>query len=238
MSHQILNPADHQAVRVRTEASAELGDGVMACLTVPDEFRQVQGHFPILFRRDMESGTFSALALFGFSQGENLFLKDGKWDARYRPLALAIQPFLYGRSSEAGADGQVHIDMDHPRVSSGDEGVLLFDEAGRPTPYVEQVAEQLGALHGAFEASAGFFEALARLDLLEPFTLEVPLSDGSRHSLVGFHIIDENRLAALDGGTLAELNGAGHLEAIFMAIASLTRFDELVERKDASVRHG
>ena len=33
---------------------------------LPIEFRQVQGHFPIVFRRDLETGKVSALALFGF----------------------------------------------------------------------------------------------------------------------------------------------------------------------------
>jgi len=90
-SHVALDRDAHRDLRIRGGSSAELGDGVMACLTVPDEFRRVQNEFPILFRRDLDSGLFSALALFGFENGENLFIEDGRWDARYRPLALAIQ---------------------------------------------------------------------------------------------------------------------------------------------------
>ncbi len=96
-NHQILNPADHGTLRVHTGAGAQFGDAVMACLTVPLEFRAVQAHYPIVFRRDAASGQFSALAMFGFDNGENLFLEGDRWDARYRPLAMAIQPFLIGR---------------------------------------------------------------------------------------------------------------------------------------------
>jgi len=38
-NHRILNPAEHGQLRVLTRAAAELGDAVMACLTVPSEFQ-------------------------------------------------------------------------------------------------------------------------------------------------------------------------------------------------------
>lgn len=233
--HQILNNADHADLRVHTAAGTEYGDTVMACITVPTEFRQMQGHFPIVFRRDIESGKFSALALFGFENGENLFLENGEWDARYRPLALAIQPFLVGRPAAEGHEAQVHIDMGHPRVSVNGEGMRVFDEEGKPTPYLEGIAARLGDLDFGYRECAEFFAALERYTLIEPFTVEVPLDDGSKHSLVGFHTIDEERLASLDGDALGALHAAGHLDPIFMVVASLTQFSELVARKNARV---
>ncbi len=237
-NHQILNNAEHGDLRVHTEAGAEYGDGVMACLTVPAEFRQAQGHFPIVFRRDIESGKFSALVLFGFESGENLFLEGGRWDARYRPVALAIQPFLVGRPATEDGEAQVHIDMEHPRIAANGEGTRVFDDDGHPTPYLEAIAEKLGNLDHGYRQSAGFFAALERHDLLEPFTLQVPLHDGSKNSLVGFHTIAEARLAALDGDALGELLAEGHLLPIFMALASFSQFSELVARKNARIAVG
>lgn len=233
--HQILNNADHADLRVHTATATEYGDTVMACITVPTEFRQLQGHFPIVFRRDIESGKFSALALFGFENGENLFLENGEWDARYRPLALAVQPFLVGRPAAEGHEAQVHIDMGHPRVSVNGEGMRVFDEEGKPTPYLESIAARLGDLDFGYRECADFFAALERYALIEPFTVDVPLDDGSKHSLVGFHTIDEERLALLDGDALGALHAAGHLDPIFMVVASMTQFSELVARKNARV---
>ena len=82
-SHQIVDSTTHRDQRVLAGHGAALGDGVMACLTVPGEFRRVQAHFPIVFRRDMTSGAFSAWALFGFEEGQNLFLTGECWDANY-----------------------------------------------------------------------------------------------------------------------------------------------------------
>ena len=237
--HQLLDSLNHRDLRVRTDSAAELGDAVMACLLMPVEFRQAQAHFPILFRRDQASGAFSAVALFGFDNGENLFLEDGHWDAAYKPLAQAVQPFLIGRSADGQAGGQVHVDMASPRIlHGGEDGEALFDAAGKPSPYLDLIAQRLGDLDAAYRASADFFAALVRHDLLEPFTIDVPLIDGSNNSLVGFHIVNEDRLQALDGDALADLHGAGHLMPLFMAVASVAQFSELVARKNRRIAHG
>ncbi len=237
-NHQTLTPVDHRDLRIHTEPKAELGDGVMATMIIPEEFRRVQSEFPIVFRRTQEGDTFVPLALFGFENGENLFLNAGKWEARYRPLTLAIQPFLIGAPSEEGSEGQVHVDMDHPRISSSGEGMRVFDEDGGSTPYLEQIAGQLGELHVGYQGTAAFIEALERYELLEAFTLEVPLSNGSKQSLVGFHIIKEDKLQQLDGDALDDLHKHGFLLPVFMAVASLSHFSALIERKDAALGNG
>lgn len=237
-NHQILNSGDHAGLRVHVDAGADYGDAVMACLTVPAEFRQIQAHFPIVFRRDIATGRMSALALFGFEDGENLFLAGDRWDVGYRPLALSIQPFLIGRPASEGAEPQVHVDMDHPRVSSSGEGTLVFDEEGKPTPHLEKVAALLGDLDHAHREGEDFFAALERHALIEPFTVEVPLGDGSKHSLVGFQTVNEEKLATLDGDALRDLLAAGHLGPLYMALASLSQFSKLVDRKNAKVMDG
>jgi hypothetical protein len=233
----VLDSKDHRELRIRAGASAELGDAVMACLTVPSEFRRVQNEFPILFRRDLDSGQFSALALFGFENGENLFLDEGRWDARYRPLALSIPPFLVGKSADGPA--QVHIDLGHVRIAAdGDEGVRPFDDHGQPTPYLETVMASLDELDQGFRASGDFYAALERYGLLEAFSLDIDLRDGSKHRLVGYHLIDEDKLRALEPGALAELQAADYLLPIFMALASLANLSALIERKNRRLGHG
>ncbi|PZQ24159.1 MAG: multidrug transporter [Sphingopyxis macrogoltabida] len=240
--HAALDNSMHRDLRVRTDAGADLGDGVMATLTVPDEFRSVQGHFPILFRRDNGQAPFFAVALLGFENGENLFLGEGRWDAGYRPLSLAVQPFLIGRPAGGDGPGQVHIDLAHPRIVAGNapdgEGTRLFDANGLASPFLDEMAGRLGALDTGYRGSGAFFDALADHDLLEPFSLEITLDDGSVNSLVGFHIIDEERLRGLGLGALGALHAAGHLMPIFMALASLSQIAKLVERKNRRIAGG
>ena len=230
-NHQILNPADHGTLRIRTGAGEALGDAVMSALAVPAEFRRLACEYPILFRHDPAANSFSALALLGFEQGENLFLEDGEWRASVQPLSIAIRPFLVGRSSQGDGPGQVHVDMDHPRVASDGEGTLVFDEAGQPTPYLEEVADMLGALDEGYRASAAFFAALDRYDLIEPFAMDVAMPDGGQQRLVGYHLVNEEILAALEPGALAELHAAGHLLPAYAALTSLGNLAKLARRK-------
>lgn len=234
--HAILTPEAHRDLRIREERGAALGDAVMCCITVPAEFRRVAMEYPILFRLNAERTEFTALAMFGFSDGENLFLDGERWDAAYRPLAIDIQPFLIGGPDPAG-ERQVHIDLASPRIGGG-EGVRLFDADGRPTPFLEDMAGKLGALDAGYRGAGDFFAALTRHKLLEPLTLEVTLDDASINRLVGFHVVDEARLEALDPAAVGELHAQGHLMPLFMAVASVGKLNALVARKNRRLRDG
>jgi hypothetical protein len=233
--HAALTFADHAKLRVRRERKAELGDAVMSCPLFPAEFRNAQAHYPILFARTGPGGRTTAVALFGLEQGENLFLSEEGWSASYIPLAMRIAPFLIGFAREedahAGGPAQVHIDLDHPRVSQA-HGEPVFLEGGLSAPVLEDAAEALGHAHqGATEMAtlAGMLEAL---DLIEPLVLSVTLNDGSENRLVGFHAINEQKLNGLEAGDLHRLHRAGMLTPIFMAVAALGNIEKLASRKN------
>lgn len=221
----LLNNVDHRDLRVDAGHGALLGDDVMCALTFPAEFRDVQAHYPIVFHRDAAGG-FRPLALLGLQEGENLFLDGARWDAAHVPLSVRRQPFLIGAS---GKERLIHIDLDHPRVRAGG-GEALFHDHGGATDYLEGIRSLLLTLHDGVLATPSFIDALLRHGLLESFVLDIQLDDGSNNRLAGFHTIDEARLQALDGVALDELARAGHLLPVYMVLASLSRFRDLIER--------
>lgn len=237
-AHALLTAEDHRALRIDTRRGAALGDAVMSCLVVPNEFRRLQNDYPILFRLTPERDRYQALALFGFEQGENLFLNADRWDAPYRPHAIDIQPFLIGHAAVPGGDKQIHVDLASPRIARGDEGVRVFDDLGRATPYLEAVAGRLGELDGGWQMLDDFFAALTRYELIEPLTLEITMATGAVNRLVGYHAVNEERLHRLDAAALGDLHAAGHLLPIFMALASLSNVAKLIARKNAGAAHG
>jgi hypothetical protein len=229
MSHPVLlNNVDHKDLRVIAERGAAYGDDVMAGLTFPQEFREVQAHYPIVFRRTDDGARFEALALFGFETGENLFLGPQGWDAHYIPLAIERQPFLIGRH---GDELSVHIDLDHPRVSRT-VGEELFLPFGGTSPYLERITSVLRTLHEGLQATQAFVQALIEHELLESFVADIELKDGSQHRLMGYHTINEDRLQALPGAALERLHRDGHLQAIYMVVASLANFRDLIARRE------
>lgn len=234
----LLNNIDHRDLRVDPRRGARFGDQVMSAATFPAEFRNVQTHYPIVFRATGDGG-FQPIALFGLREHENLFLKgdvlkgDGldedHWDAdaTYLPLAVERQPFLIGTSEDGGL--LMHVDLDSPRVGT-DSGEALFREHGGTTDFLDRMNSVLLALYEGLQGTAAFIDALQRHGLLEPFALDVQLDDGSQVRLAGLHTIAEERLRALDGDALAQLSRDGHLEAAYMAVASLSNLRILIER--------
>lgn len=222
----LLNNLDHRDLRVIAARGAEYGDDVMYALTFPDEFRSIQAHYPIVFRKSAE-GEFQPLALFGFVPGQNLFLRPDGWDATYVPMTIERQPFLIGMSG--GREPVVHIDLDSPRVTRAG-GEALFREHGGTTEFLERMSALLNTIHRGLARTPAFVAALLERDLLESFVLDVQGPDGSQHRLAGFYTIHEERLAALDGAALESLGKAGHLQPIYMAIASIAQFRALIER--------
>jgi len=226
-NHAMLNNVAHKDMHIITDHGASYGDNVMSAFTFPAEFRDVQAHYPIVFRK-IGDGGFESLALFGFQEGENLFLGPQGWDASYVPLAIQRQPFLIGANGE---ELMVHVDLDSPRVSRT-QGEPVFKPHGGTTEYLENVNSTLLALHNGIQQQQAFIAALLRHELLESFVFDIELNNGSQNRLIGFYTINEERLSKLGAAALEELHSVGYLGAMYMQIASLSNFRALIERKN------
>ncbi len=230
--YEILDKEKHGQLRIRTGYGAALGDAVMYVMTYPMEFRDIQGCYPILFTKDPNTGGFFSAALLGVEADQNLFLRDNGWDASYVPALVQRQPFLIatGREGENQAP-VVSLDLDHPRVAR-DKGEALFDDEGNPTEFLNQKVALLDKLHRGLQHGSGFIDTLLKHELLEQITLDIAFDDGSKKSVQGFYSIAEERLYQLEGDVLASLNRAGYLQPVFMAVASLSRIRDIIERRN------
>ncbi|MCY4754488.1 SapC family protein [Pelomonas aquatica] len=223
---QLLNNITHKDLRVITERGAAWGDDVMSAPVTPDEFRSLQADYPIVFQPD-GSGSFLPVALFGLEQGENLFLTEAGWDADYLPLSMQRMPFSIGI---AGDELRMMVDMASPRIGQGAQGEALFLPHGGMSDHLERTNSVLRTLHEGLQAMPEFVQALTAHELLESFVLDVERPDGSRGQLLGFYMINEERLAALSADTIGLLHQADYLQPIYMAIASLSNLAKLIRR--------
>jgi len=223
---QLLNNIQHKDLRVITQRGAQWGDDIMSAPATVDEFRKLQAHYPIVFQRD-EKGSFVPAVLFGLEDGQNLFLNGEGWDADYLPLSVQRLPFAIGIADD---ELRMMVDVHSKRVSQGAEGEAVFLPQGGTTDFTENANSVLRTLHEGLQATTDFIETLTRHDLLESFVLDVERPDGSHGQLVGFYIIHEERLAALDAATVGLLHQADYLQPIYMAIASLSNFTKLIKR--------
>ena len=235
----VLNNVDHKDTRIITERSAQYGDAVMFTMIFPFEFRSVQAFYPILLHRD-QHGELYPVALFGFEAGENLFLGDSGWHARYVPAMIRRQPFLIGfEASAKQGEGEkrrlLSLDMAHPRVNV-ERGEPLFQPLGGRTPFLEEMATLLETLYHGGELNRKFVQALQEHGLIENVTFDIVLADGSRNQLLGFFAIDEEKVRGLSDEALGQLSRGGFLMPLFMILASTTNVRTLVEMKNARLK--
>ncbi len=241
--YELLNNIAHRNLRVRTHFGPEFGDDIGMTPAYPTEWAQMQREYPLFLRKDSASGEWQSVALLGFEQHENLFLRDdGRWNAAYLPGAIAKGPFLIG-FQERRIDGElrnepvIHIDMEHPRVAAGEgEGEAVFLPLGGNSPYLDHIASVLRGVRDGVESGKAIFDAFDAAGLIQPVALDVQFNATHRASVTGLHGIDRERLAALDAETLHRLHAAGFLEGAFLLLSSLHNVSRLMAEKQRRLR--
>ncbi|GAB3344117.1 SapC family protein [Marilutibacter aestuarii] len=238
--YELLNNVTHKDLRVATGFGPQFGDDVGMVPAFPSEFAELQREYPIFLKKAAGDGEWQSVALLGFEQRENLFLRDGRWNASYLPGASAKGPFLIGfQEQQVGGEPVlepvVHVDVEHPRVGRV-EGEPLFLPQGGNTPYLEHVATILRGIHEGSTFGKAMFAALDAAGLIEPVSLDVQLDGQHRVAVAGLHGIARERLASLDGPTLLELNRAGYLEGAYLMLASLHNVRRLMAEKQRRLR--
>lgn len=230
----VLDNVEHHDLKIKVERGDAFGDNVNQALVFPNEFRDLQREYPILFRKD-EKGAYQSVVLLGLDRDENLFLKGTDWDAKYIPSILARGPFSIGihKSAEgAGEDDiKVHIDLDNAAVSK-EEGFPLFLPQGGQAPYLNHVINVLRTLHDGMGISKTFFAALEEFDLIEPITLEIKTDETRQYTVPEVYSIGQEKFNNLSADALEKLHKGGVLAACYFVLASFDNIRSLVDRKN------
>ncbi len=232
---QKLNNVQHAKVRIR-QAPCSL-DQVMFSPVYTSEMRALQSNFPLMFYKNPEENTFQPVALFGFEQGENLFIDDEQWHSQYIPMLVQRGPLMIavdGQTDTGEPARVVAIDMDHPNVSETD-GEPLFLEFGGNTEYLDRLATMLEGIHVGHTTTPQFAEALAQHGLITPITLKITLRNQEDYALEGFYAVDDERLQVLNDSAIADLQRRGHLLPAFMMVASQSQLKRLIALKNQTV---
>ena len=224
----ILNRHAHREVRVLDGASARMGDAQRFVAVVISEFPALAIHCPILMSKDLDTGAFYIGAMFGFDEGENLFLDEKLGFEGYRPLNLRRAPFF-------AAGDELAIDLDSPRIAKC-EGEALFSEVGEPTAYLQDIMAVLRELKPGLESTKVFLETLLSLKLVEPVTIDLAFDDGTRRITEGLYTIDQDALCRVADMNLIDLFRRGYLQLIYLMIASLQHVPVLARRKNLKLR--
>lgn len=241
---EVLNNVTHEHLTVSPTFAAELGDNVVSTITFLTEFSDVQKEYPILCRKNPETGEYQAIVFFGLEKDENLFLTDVDplhqkypgWRADYVPAVIARGPFSIGmhREIDNGLEthkAMVHIDMDHPKVKCEEGNKLFLDNGGR-TAYLNHISTTLEIINDGIGLTKLMFDAFTKYQMLEPVVLDIEFKNQEKLKFTGFETINVEKLSQLNGAALEELNRAGFLQAAYFIAASMSNVQKLIDLKN------
>ncbi len=236
-----LNNVAHRHIRVDTQKVLAEGARLHMVPVGLSEFLKLCVQYPIVLTKNGETGQFVCVALLGFVKHENLFWKDGRWDAIYTPLQITRQPFFLGADGNADPAREpaplVCINLSSPGIQESC-GENLFDDQGGETPYLQQAKQALAVLLADEAPTARFVKKLLALDLVQAMRLEIELVNRESMRVEGLYTIAEPRLKALPPEVLVELHSLDYLAPIYTMIASLGQIYSLVQRKNALLATG
>jgi hypothetical protein len=227
-----LDRVAHKELRIQREMSALEGavEQLNAFFVTAAEFSDACKEYPIFFLRagkDAEGKELCApVAVFGMVKGENLFMRHGRWRARYVPALLRAYPFAMAPTP----DQQYVVCFDESSsVFSNEKGERLFQENGEPTPYLEEIRKFVEKIEAEVERTRMAGRKLMEMKLLIDKRFDATLPDGRPLSVDGFMAVDEDRMKNLTDAEILELQRTGLLALLHFHLASMGNMGYLVQ---------
>ncbi|RME69166.1 MAG: peptidase [Alphaproteobacteria bacterium] len=231
-----VSKSRHRHVKVRRDKVDAINAEARMIPIVVSEFMKAATQYPILLTKNARTGKFLCVAMCGFDNGENLFWREGRWDAIYVPLNVVRQPFFLGARDDAGDGGgnefTLCIDNESPCLDKT-EGEPLFDDDGNETPYLREMQRRLQQLVIGERQTNILIDKLLEADLLTEVALDIAFANGEKSRVQGLYSIDEEKLDALDNASFLALRADGHLPLIYAMILSVPQIYALIQRKNA-----
>jgi len=223
-----MSAARHGNMFVEPSADYGFSAGVNAVPLMAIEFIRAATEYAIVFTTAGED--VLPAAVLGVRSDQNLFLSaDAQWKAKYIPAFIRRYPYVFSASDDAKTL-TLCIDESHPGLNRDGRGERLFDEAGKPSNYTNQVLKFLQEYQAHFERTRAFGKRLKELGLLEPMQAQVTTPKGEKLTLNGFMAVSRAKLRALDGEALASLAKTDELELLYLHLYSMRNFSDVKDR--------
>lgn len=183
--------------------------------------------FPVLISRLQGQGDYALSALTSFSPGKNAFLDGDIWQSSFQPSEMQTFPFALIR----GDNGEPVLAFDQSLpVFSTKDGEDLFDTAGQPAIWTNQLKNQLLSIAEHTALTRHFLEVIAELGLISQIVITLHQGTEDANKIGGLHTINEDRLKSLTPEQLDTLNTKGFLGPIYAILFSIFQLNTLIRR--------
>lgn len=189
--------------------------------------------FPIAFLKQGEETVL--VGVLGTEPGSNLFVApDGKWVGTYVPAAFRAYPFILANSQD---NRQVLcINEASGLVVDGPSGERFFTEESKPDEAIRSILDFLTKIHENRFLTERACQSIAKLDLLEPWTITAPGENGPRN-VTGLWRISEGKLGLLADDAFLELRKTGAIAIAYGQLMSMGHLPMLERLSALRIQH-
>ena len=227
-----LNTRDHAGWRAGSLTNAGYLSSTHAIPLTTDEFVDAQRNFPIVFTA---GDSPLPIALFGLNEGVNTFVDadNNVTETIYLPAYARRYPFILAKLQPDNDDMSLCFDPSAGLLGKTEDGIALFDEAGQPTEYTQNVLDFCRRFEEAGQRTKVFMDELAKLDILMDGEIAITRNDMPDKPFIyrGFRMVDENKLRELPAAKVEELAKNGMLMLIYAHLFSLNLMRVIFERQ-------
>ena len=219
---------------VRLPAPGELPAFARHANAIPISYSELAAacrEYPIVFTSSDGGKSYALVVVVGLTRGENLFVRDGRWEATsYVPAYLRRYPFCMSRVRLDDVEQQqrlICVEMSY----LDENGEKLFDAEGKPLERWAPIEKLLNEYEADLERTREMCAILADYALLEPFAMQANFEGGGQIALSGMARVDEKRLESLNAGQMKNLLKKGILGRIYAHLLSLENFPRMLARR-------
>ena len=221
-----------QRVRLHAGATPAFCRQLNAIAVSAAEFVAAARDYPVVFMTLDGGKSFAPAAVTGLDAQSNLFIDSaGEWDrGTYLPAFVRRYPFCISKLYVDGvAQGERVVCVAAESVDAA--GEALFAADGEPSAAWREAERLLAEFEADLDRTAAACAALARLRLIEPFTMEVLAEDRSQVRLAGMYRVTEARLRDQKPSTHKMLVERGLMGLLYAHLHSLDNFSRLAARR-------
>ncbi len=221
-----LNREEHKNLRLKKQDNVAFAQNVNSVPVAGFEFFEASRELPVLFTKD-NSGDFIPVALLSLKpEGNSL---GNQWGDVYMPAFIRRYPFALS------SDGTVIFDKQAPHLQEKEGDRLFNEENGENTETLDSLAKFLNHMDQQYKATHEFSKAFAKLDLFEPFNVQVNVEDGKPVRLNSLFVISEKKLHDLPDAEITEFFKKGWLAWAYAHLHSLSAVGRVARRdRDAA----
>jgi hypothetical protein len=226
----MLDATAHRDWKLRPLSNALFARKAHGVMLLASEFFDAAREYAIIFVRD--SGVIVPVVMLGLVEGDNLFMDDaGRWYSDYLPAYIRRYPFIL---SELG-EGQTVLAVDtscNAVITDGGEGQRIFEADGTYTETLKTIQTFVSQFHDSYNLTLAYTRELESLGLFRETSLSAIMkADGTKYSVGGFLVIDEEKLQALSDEQVGALHRNGALRGIHTHLFSLSNVNRLIDRQ-------